>query len=394
MTEPMRSRSYSFAFERPLDTWARRFAVVPARSYVRVDAHGFEAVYGPWRLATTWSNVVSAECTGPYTAWKVAGPPRLSLADRGLTMAGTTAGGVCLRFRQPVPGIEPLGLIRHPGVTLGVEEPEAFRREVEARIKAVAGQNGSTSEPDHPEGGMVAAARALWHWRRRHVDHHERMVDRIEFPPLDRAGDADDQPVETGTGPAFHRRYLVRVRNGVLRPEEAMSAIQADPNVLADLTLAPFTKVRGASGEMRLGDRYVVEIAGPWKGAVEVIQVTPDSFRLATLEGHMESGVIEMRAAADPDDPQLVRFTIESWARSHDRFLDVMYDKLGVAKALQSEMWSIACDRFAAVVHGHQVGPLDIDTERAREVVPHRTLTGVARAKRPDRAGSSVPNDG
>jgi hypothetical protein len=81
----------------------------------------------------------------------------------------------------------------------------------------------------------------------------------------------------------------------------------------------------------------------------------------------MESGVIEMRTSTNGSDgPQdeLV-FTIESWARSHDRFLDVMYDKLGVAKALQAEMWSIACDRFARLVGGDQVGPLDVLTERA-----------------------------
>ena len=84
---------------------------------------------------------------------------------------------------------------------------------------------------------------------------------------------------------------------------------------------APFTKARGRSGEMVVGDRYVIQLAGPWKGAVEVIDVTPRSFRFATLEGHMESGVIEMRAA-EAEDTRRVQFTIESWARSHDRAFD------------------------------------------------------------------------
>ena len=60
-----------------------------------------------------------------------------------------------------------------------------------------------------------------------------------------------------------------------------------------------------------------------------------------------------------------VEFTIESWPRSGDRFLDVMYDKLGIAKALQGEMWSIACDRFAELVQGRQIGPLDVVTRHA-----------------------------
>ena len=207
----------------------------------------------------------------------------------------------------------------------------------------------------------------MWRWNRRSVAHDQRAVAHIDLPARDRAGDVDDQPVEIGVGPMFHRRYRTVVRAGTLGAADAMAAIQADPNVLADLDLAPFTKVRGVSGAMRVGDRYVIEIAGPWKGAVEVVDVTPRSFRLATLEGHMESGVIEMRAVGHDDGggPADVTFTIESWARSHDHFLSVVYDKLGIAKALQAEMWSIACDRFAELVHGEQVGPLDVLTERA-----------------------------
>ena len=52
-------------------------------------------------------------------------------------------------------------------------------------------------------------------------------------------------------------------------------------------------------------------------------------------------------------------------SRGHDRFLDLVYDKLGVATALQGEMWSIACDRFAHLVQGEQIGALDILFERA-----------------------------
>ena len=359
--------SFQFAFQRPLDSWARWFAVVPTRSYVRVDDCGFEAVYGLWRVATVWSNIVGVERTGPYRAWKVAGPARMSWADRGLTMAATTTGGACLRFRDPVPGIDPLGVLRHPSITLAVDDLDGFLRIVEQRIVAARSTDGAVQPPNHQEGGWFAAVRAVWSWNRRHVVHEQRAVDRVEFPRLDRAGDVDDQPVEIGVGPAFHRRYSIVVRCDATDVEEAMAAIQADPNVLADPNLAPFTKVLGVSGEMRVGDRYVIEITGPWKGAVEVVDVSARSFRLATLEGHMESGTIEMRTSAQvADDHTDIEFTIESWARSHDRFLDIMYDKLGVAKALQSEMWATACDRFVEIVHGEQVGLLHVITERAR----------------------------
>jgi hypothetical protein len=362
-----RTFAFSFGFQQPLDTWARWFAIVPTRSYVRVDDHGFEAVYGLWRVATVWENVVGVERTGPYRAWKVAGPARLSWADRGITLAATTAGGACLRFREPVAGIEPLGVIRHPAVTLGVEGLDRFISMVEERLEAVGSTAASAPPPAHRQGSLLATARAVWSWNRRRVIHEQQTVERVDVPLLDRAGDADDQPVEIGVGPTFHRTYRTVVRGGALRAEEAMAAIQADPNVLADVELAPFTKVRGESPGMRVGDRYMIDVAGPWKGAVEVIDVNPLSFRLATLEGHMESGLIEMRTSDDAltGEQPGVTFTIESWARSHDRFLHVMYDKLGIAKALQGEMWSIACDRFAQLVDGQHAGPLDVTTERS-----------------------------
>jgi hypothetical protein len=347
-----------------LDRWARLFAVVPTRSYVRLDDDGFEAVYGLWRVATVWRNVIDVVKTGPYRAWKVAGPAHLSLADRGITLAATTTGGACLRFRHPVGGIDPLGAIRHPAVTLGVDDVDGFVRAVQARIDAPASEH--PTPPEHPQGRFVAVIRAVRDWNRRSVVHDQRAVERVDIPTLDRAGGVDDQPIEIGMGPTFHRRYHTVVRGGTLGPEEAMAAIQNDPNVLADSDLAPFTKVRGESGSMQVGDRYIIDIRGPWKGAVEVIDVSPRSFRLSTLEGHMESGVIEMRISVNgigPAHPE-VELTIESWARSHDRFLGVMYERLGIAKALQAEMWAIACDRFAQLVLGEQIGPVQVLTER------------------------------
>ena len=52
---------------------------------------------------------------------------------------------------------------------------------------------------------------------------------------------------------------------------------------------------------MAVGDEYVVRMPGPWDGPVRVIASDELSFRLATLEGHLEAGQIEFRAlAAEP----------------------------------------------------------------------------------------------
>jgi hypothetical protein len=61
--------------------------------------------------------------TGPYRWYRAIGP-RLSLAGHGLPSGTTTARGVCLLLHEPVPGIDPLGVIRHPGPTLTVSDPE------------------------------------------------------------------------------------------------------------------------------------------------------------------------------------------------------------------------------------------------------------------------------
>jgi hypothetical protein len=57
---------------------------------------------------------------------KVFGPPHLSIADRGLTFATNARRGVCIRFHHPVAGIEPLGVVRHPGLTVTVDDPEGL----------------------------------------------------------------------------------------------------------------------------------------------------------------------------------------------------------------------------------------------------------------------------
>ena len=64
--------------------------------------------------------------TGGYAWLKTAGPPHLSLVDRGVTFATNGDRGVCLMLRDPVPGIDPTGRIRHPGVTLTVADPDGF----------------------------------------------------------------------------------------------------------------------------------------------------------------------------------------------------------------------------------------------------------------------------
>jgi len=102
---------------------------------VHFDGDVLDVRFGPWHVTTTAANIRSASVAGPYTAWKVLGA-RLSLADRGITFGTTTTAGVCVLFRDPVRGIEPTGVLRHPNLTVTVTQPERLVSALTAAIGA------------------------------------------------------------------------------------------------------------------------------------------------------------------------------------------------------------------------------------------------------------------
>jgi hypothetical protein len=111
---------FAFRFDPTYRRLARPFGVTPARAWVDVDHDELDARYGPWRLRTPLRNVARVETTGPYAFLKTVGPARLAITDRGLTFASNRERGVCITFESPVPGIDPLGLIHHPELTVTV----------------------------------------------------------------------------------------------------------------------------------------------------------------------------------------------------------------------------------------------------------------------------------
>ena len=113
---------FNFAFEPSYRAVARLFGITPETAWVEVSARTLEARFGPWRLSTPLANVSGAEVTGPYAFWKTAGTARLAITDRGLTFATNGRSGVLISFRTPVRGLEPLGVIRHPELTVTVAE--------------------------------------------------------------------------------------------------------------------------------------------------------------------------------------------------------------------------------------------------------------------------------
>jgi hypothetical protein len=115
-------RRFDFEFDPLYRRAAALFGIRPATTWVTVNEWELTARFGPWQVRTPLANVVGTEITGGYGLLRTIGPAHLSFADRGLTMATNRERGVCMRFAEPVRGLEPTGRLRHPGLTVTVAD--------------------------------------------------------------------------------------------------------------------------------------------------------------------------------------------------------------------------------------------------------------------------------
>jgi hypothetical protein len=125
---------FRFAFDDRFRLPLAAIGVTPRTAFVSLTADDrLVARFGPWTCETPLANVTSVQRTGPYRWWRAIGT-RLSFTDRGATFGSTTAGGVCLCFAEPVPALDALGLLRHPGLTVTVADLDGFVAAVERRL--------------------------------------------------------------------------------------------------------------------------------------------------------------------------------------------------------------------------------------------------------------------
>lgn len=129
----IRVQRFPFRFDPAYRRFARLFGITPSRAWVEIGDRALEARFGPWRVSTGIANILAAEVTGPYAFLKTIGPARLAVSDRGLTFASNGDRGVLITFRTPIPGLEPLGLLRHPELTVTVTDVEGLAALVRER---------------------------------------------------------------------------------------------------------------------------------------------------------------------------------------------------------------------------------------------------------------------
>lgn len=344
-------------------------------AFVDLDGDRLQVRFGLWSVSTPVRNLAGAEVSGPFSAPRVLGP-HLSMADLGITFGTSTERGVCIRFHRPVPGIEPLGVLRHPGLTVTVEDPESLARAVERHAAANREHGFRRAEPTpqpgpvqraatllrYPLGLAESTARYLW-WSGR-VRRTEEPGDASDLPPALPAElvDAHLKTIDEGSGPLLHRTFRVTVRDAVSGAVELVDAVTADLDRAAPSEVTTFRKERGRLGELRVGDEYRVRMPAPWDGPVRVVRRDPTSFRLATLATHLEAGQVEF-AARDTDDG--LEFGIEVWSRPGDRAAAVAIDRLGIGKEVQLHMWTQFALSVGDIADGRMHGPVTVHTRRA-----------------------------
>jgi len=126
LTLPRTGRRFAFAFDGPVGTAASLMGVRGSRAVVEAGPDDLVVRFGRWAVRTPLSNVAGAIVTGPYSWPRVVGPPRLSLVDRGLTFATNAHRGVRIHFHAPVRALLPWGPLRHPSITVTVDDPDAL----------------------------------------------------------------------------------------------------------------------------------------------------------------------------------------------------------------------------------------------------------------------------
>ncbi len=125
---------------------------------------------------------------------------------------------------------------------------------------------------------------------------------------------------------------------------------------------------------MALGDEFLVHMPGPWDGPVRAIDVRPDRFRFATLDGHLEAGQIEWRAWYE----DTLNFAVESWSRGGDRWSAFVHDRLRMAKEVQLYMWTSVVERAPRLAGGRLLDGVQVRTRRVRRTPSRQADRDVA----------------
>jgi hypothetical protein len=119
------SDEFAFRFDPRHRRWLALLGITPRTAVVTVTDTALIARFGRWTVSTPLDNIASCATAGPHRAYRAVGI-RLSGTDRGITFGSNAHRTACITFREPVHGFDPLGVLRHPNLSVSVADPDAL----------------------------------------------------------------------------------------------------------------------------------------------------------------------------------------------------------------------------------------------------------------------------
>lgn len=172
--------------------------------------------------------------------------------------------------------------------------------------------------------------------------------------PHDALAELPKQTIADGVGKEYHRIYETRFKISDESFEKLLHKFFCDINYFVPQLIANFRPLCAEGAKLKVGDDIDIRIKGPWNGPVRVAQVDRTRLLLVTLKGHLEAGKIQFQFVRVENSE--VVFRIESFAKSKNRIVDFLYDKLPISRFMQREMWVAFCEKVADEAKKIEVG--------------------------------------
>jgi hypothetical protein len=167
-------------------------------------------------------------------------------------------------------------------------------------------------------------------------------------------------PATQGVGPLLQRDYWTVFAGVPMSPTEVMTQVKERFCSLPPPALASFNAPNGLMANATLN----IVITPSQACAVQVVHETPQSFTLATVQGHPEAGRITFGSYRNADGQ--VIFHIRSRARSATMLKRIGF--LAIGEAMQTNMWTDFIRNTAAVVGANIPDVIHADTQQVEEL--------------------------
>lgn len=159
-----------------------------------------------------------------------------------------------------------------------------------------------------------------------------------------------------GSGPLLERDYWCVIRTCRVSPRALVATLRRHFAAFAPAELVVFHS--GEGKRLELGDEVELHITGAGGARVRVTHLAPQSFTLATLEGHPEAGRITFGSYRNGRGD--VVFHIRSHARSGSRLQRAGF--LAAGEVMQTSTWSDFVNRVAVAFGDGVVGLIRAET--------------------------------